>query len=487
MAYVPVPPPPVVRSRPCESFSNIPPTIHWDDGSVCINPDFDHVWKYHLAAKGDDGAGGQSEVITLAAGATATLLITVPQEENGMGHYCIWEFLASFLPVAVSIKCDIKFSQGDKMLTNASTFNNVIFGNAQLNTCLPHPITLLPNQTISFHLTSFEAIPVTVRIVARGSRFMPYHDLPLRDEYTRCILEDPSIPMWLGLDTLQVEVPASGTGSGQITIPGGGYFELFYIRGKVQPFGGGPPGIDDILVNISQGRVGVRMMNEPIPLSLVMTDTKIVPGMPEFLYKSASASHALGAKQIFRGNTRVIFDFTNLSAAGDAFVELTFVGAYHFVSACPPNADLERIRREAWDGCGVYEPDYSCGEYPPLEYPLPELPPIYDEYQDAYVPQLPPALPEPEPLRIVSMWRPSQSYFGPGSAPAIPHQYNYGKDQHGRTHLVVRNPNTNEFVRFATAAEQRPFQYTIDEYNRKAGLSGFSGLGGSPQGEWERI
>jgi hypothetical protein len=481
MAYVPVPPPPVVRTRPCESFSNIPPLVYWDDGSRCINPDFDHVWKYHLAAKGDDGAGGTTDAVTIAAGGTATLILTNPMEENGMNAFRIYQFMANFGP-SVSIKTSIKSLQGDKTFTNAATFNNVIFGNAHLNTCLPHPITLLPNQSIVFTLENFEAGPITARIVARGSRFMPYHDFRLRDEYHRCVLEDPSIPMWLGLDTLQVEVPISGTASGQITIPGGGYFELFYIRGKVQPFAA-PPTVDEVLVNISQGRVGARMMNEPIPLSLVMTDTKPIFGMPEFLYRSASASHALGGKQIFRGNTRVIFDFTNLSAAAAAFVELTFVGAYHFVSACPPNADLERVRREAWDGCGIYEPDYSCGELPPLEYPLPDLPPIYDEYQDAYVPQLPPALPEPEPLRIVSMWRPSKSYYGPGSAPAIPHQFNYGKDQHGRTHLVVRNPNTNEFVRFATAQEQRPFQSMIDIYNQKAGLNGL----GAAQGEWERI
>jgi hypothetical protein len=85
------------------------------------------------------------------------------------------------------------------------------------------------------------------------------------------------------------------------------------------------------------------------------------------------------------------------------------------------------------------------------------------------------------------MWRPDKPFFGPGSAPALPHQYSYGIDQHGKTHLVVRDPKTNAFVRFGTPQEQRGFQATIDMYNRKAGLSGLGRLGGPPQGEWERI
>jgi hypothetical protein len=304
----------------------------------------------------------------------------------------------------------------------------------------------------------------------------------------RSWLRNPSIPMWLGLDSLQVEVPASGTAQGQITVPGGGYFELFYIRGKVQPFGVAPTA-EDLLVNVTEGRIGKRLMDQPIPLSLYMTEDKIVAGMPGDIFRASVACHCPGPRQIFRGNMRIIHDFQNLSAAGSAFVELTMVGAFHFVSACPPSTDLERVRREAWAGCGVYaEEDYGCAP-PPIPLPPPEYyeepyyeEPYYDEGGQYVQPEPPPPPPAPEPLRIVRMHRPGKSYFGPGSAPAIPHQYSWGVDQHGKTHLVVRDPKKNTFVRFATAQETAPFR----AYPELSGLGGFGGLG-RQHGEWERI
>lgn len=481
MAFVPIPAPPErLGMHSCDSFLDIPPFVHWDDGSTCINPDFEMVSKFHLAARAVDPNfpdRGLVPVVPIAPGATAEFQLTVAREENGMGHFLINELFMQTTPAgAGSVRVEIKNVQADRTYTNAAVFNRTVFGNAQLNCCLPCPIMLFPNQTIIFRVTNLELVDLLVRIVARGKRFMPYHDMPLRDEMARCWLRNPSMPMWLGLDEVQVEVPASGNAQGQITIPGGGFFELMAIRGKVQPVGS--PTAEDVLVNVTEGRIGKRLMNEPIPLSLYMTEDKLITGLPGDVYRSASACHCPGPNQIFRGNTRVIHDFQNLVAGASAFVELTFVGCFHFASRCPPNADLERVRRQipifesygdgayedgSYEG-GIYEPDYACGP--------PPVPPMYEEGE-----------PEPEPLRIVSMFRPNKAYFGPGSAPALPWQFSYGKDQHGVTHLVVRDPNTNAFVRPATWQEQEPYQATIDQYNRQAGLSGLGNQGG----EWERI
>lgn len=352
---------------PCRSFLDIPPLVHWDDGSTCINPDFEMVSKFHLSALARDPNfpdRGLVPSIPLGPGDQADFLLKVEQEENGMGHFLINELLMLTDPAgAGSLKVDIKSQQSDRTYTNASVFNWTVFGNAQLNCCLPCPIMLFPNQTVIFTVKNFEAVDVRVQIVARGKRFMPYHDMPLRDEMARCWMRSPSMPMWLGLDELQTVVPGNGNAQGQITIPGGGFFELKAIRGKVQPVGS--PGAEDLLVNVTEGRIGKRLMNEPIPLSLYMTEDKRgVSGMPGDLFRSASACHCPGPPMIFRGNTRVIHDFTNLSA-NLAAVELTFVGCYHFVSRCPPHEDLSRVRAQYGAYCDIVEPE--CDEPLPQE------------------------------------------------------------------------------------------------------------------------
>jgi hypothetical protein len=362
----------------CRSFLDIPPLVHWEDGSTCINPDYNAVTKFHLSAKVRDPATGNlGTVATLGPNEQAEFLLCVEQEENGMGHFLINELKMMTNPNgAGSLKVDIKSQQSDRTFTNASVFNWTVFGNAQLNCCLPCPLMLFPNQCIVFTVKNFEPVDTQVQIVARGKRFMPYHDMGLRDEMAECWLRNPSMPMWLGLDTLQVEVPAGGTARGQITVPGGGFFELKYIRGKVQPVGS--PTADDILVNVTEGRVGRRLMDQPIPLSLYMTeDHRGISGMPGDLYRSASACHCPGPPMVFRGDTRIIHDFQNLDTANDAFVEITYVGCYHYVSRCPPYADLERVRNSynafsspliygdgametgVYEG-GIYEPDYPC-------------------------------------------------------------------------------------------------------------------------------
>jgi hypothetical protein len=195
-------------------------------------------------------------------------------------------------------------------------------------------------------------------------------------------------------------------------------------------------------------------MNEPIPLNLYATEDRNVPGFPGGVFRSASASHCPAPPMIFRGNTRIIHDFQNLSTLDDAFVELTYVGCFHYASKCPPGALLEEVRR----GVGVFSSPMIDGGW--------------GAYEDGSV--------------IVSMHRPGKAYFGPGSSGALPYHMSWGVDQYGKTHLVVRDTNTGQFVRFATGQELSPFKSWQDQINQR-NLSGLGGLGRPPQGEWEKI
>ena len=382
MAFVPAQlmPRPPYGMGDCRSFLDIPPLVHWDNGLTCINPDFEMVRKFHLAAKAKDPAfpeRGLQPAVTIAPDDEVEFQLTVEREENAMGHLLINELFMLTDPAgAGSLSVEIKNTQADKTYTNSAVFNWTVFSNSHLSCCLPCPIMLYPNQTIVFKVRNLEAVPVEVRISARGKRFMPYHDMGLVREMEECWNRNPSSPYWLGLDTIQVEIPAGGRAQAQMTVPGGAYFELKQIRGKVQPIG--TVGPDDILVNVTEGRIGRRLMNEPIPLSLYMADDKFgVTGFPGDVYRSASACHCPGPSMIFRGNTRIIHDFTNLDTVNDAFVEMTYVGCLHYASRCPPGADLDRVRRsagvftapqiEGWgageDGSysgGVFEPNYDC-------------------------------------------------------------------------------------------------------------------------------
>ena len=230
MAFVPIPRGPLAMEGPCEAFLDIPPLVHWDDGTTCINPDFDMVSKFHLAALARDPAFPDRSLVpdvSLGPDDQVDFLLTVEQEENGMGHFLINELLMLTNPAgAGSLKIDIKSQQSDTSYTNASVFNWTVFSNAQLVCCLPCPIMLFPRQTVVITVKNLESVDVRVRITARGKRFMPYHDMPLRDEMASCWLRNPTQPMWLGLDELQTVVPAGGVAQGQISIPGGGFFEL---------------------------------------------------------------------------------------------------------------------------------------------------------------------------------------------------------------------------------------------------------------------
>jgi hypothetical protein len=468
----------------CDTFIDVPPLVHWTDGSTCLNPDYNAISKFHrsaLAIDVNDPTRNLRPDVLIAPGDTANFQLTVEREENGMGHFLINELLVLTQPAnATGLLITIKDQQNDRVFMNEAVYQDLLLGNAHLNCCLPCPIMLFPNQTLVFEVTNTEGVDVQVRIVARGQRFMPYHNQPLVGEMVRCWNGIPAMPYWLTLDDVEVTIPGAVAGvpgrlQAQMTVPGGGWFEMLWPRTEIGIAGNLHDGTD-ILVNVTEGRIGRRAMNEPVNMLFYATPTLAVAGFPGNHYRSASACHCPPPAQVYRANTRIIHDFQNLNA-DPATVRLTYAGCYYFVDRCPPQRDLSRVQRGEclFDASSlVLEPDWECEEPPvpvDVQEPLPEAP---EPTQ---------ALPAPESPRIVNMYRPSGRYYGPGSAPNLPWKLSYGVDQYGKTHVVVRDPNRNTFVRFATARETPSWaKGHVDQKNK--GLSGMSGLG---RGDWERI
>lgn len=453
---------------------DIPPLAHMPDGSTCINPDMEYLFKFHLSAKGvDPGFPDLGLVVdpTLAPGETVDFQLTVDPEENFLGDLLINELLLLPVPeTAVSLAISFKDTQGNRFLQNERLFHTLVFGDGFLNCCLPCPLLVQPKQTIIISVTNRELVDVRVRIVARGKRFLPYHDLTLIDKLRECWNQNPASPFWLTLDDEELVIPAGGRVQSQMSIPGGGWFHSMYPRCQV--IGVAP---EEIIVDITNGRIGPRLMNLPMNLgAFVATPTLAVAGFPGGIFRAASACHCPPPGQVFRGNTRLVHNFENTGGA-PATVRLTYAGCFYRVDRCPPSLYLEEARRgfaKSWDNPLIADPLWEEECLPPA-VPLPPPPPPE--------PAPPPELPGPPPLQIVSMWRPGKAYYGPGSTGALPYQLSFGVDQHGRTHLVVRDPGSGMFKRFANQQELAPFKRWVSQLNSQAGLSGLG------HGEWERI
>jgi len=341
------------------TFLDIPPLLHNDDGSTCINPDFECVRRFStsagamLASSGSGSSGFVTDVF-VASGRSVPMQLTVEREENGLGHTLITELQMSTIPASgiAGLLVEIKTQQGDRYYTNSPVPCVNVFGNAQLNCCLPCPIMLYPNQTLIFTVTNrtIPAVGVTVRIVARGKKLLPYHDMRLVQEIERAWSMIPSTPFWLQLDGNfgEVRLPAgpgpAGVARGQMSVPGGGFFELVWPRTQVI---GDAPGMtaDDVDVQVTYGRIGRRLMTGPVSLGLQhATETLSVAGFPGGLYRAASACSCPPPTQLFRENTRIIHDYRNRTAIG-CFVRTTYVGCMHYASRCPPQEDLDLVRR----------------------------------------------------------------------------------------------------------------------------------------------
>ncbi len=494
----------------CRSFLDIPPLANFDDGTTCINPDFDAVHTLEVQGVGVDPSGFPDRLvpdITIAAGGQGTLRITVEREENGLGHLLIKDLVIQrSVAGARALLVDIKAEQVNRVYTNRPVSSDHLFNTSHLSCCFPCPVLLYPNQSLILTFQNDEAVPITVRTAARGRRFMPYMNLPLVQEMERCWSNTGSTPFWLTFDQ-DVVVPGAVAGvpgslRSQMTVPGGGSFE--WLRSLVTVTSPGAATVFDLTVDVTEGRVGRRYMTGPVNLGAHWaTPTLLVAGFPEGMFVAADACHCPPPPQFVRGNTRLIHDFTN-SSPDPATVRMTYVGCMHYLDRCPPAQDLDLVRRYGGNGDArmlaeaqksgervflsffdqnpLYaQADGDCMQAPscaPEQAPAPAQP--------AAPPPPPPAPSAPPQPRIVSMFRPNKRWYGPGSTGALPDQLSFGADEQNRLYVVVRDPRTNAMVRFARPGETP--DWARQYINQKNQFLGLAGLGAAPgPGEWEAI
>jgi hypothetical protein len=337
-------------------FLDVPPLVHFPDGTTCINPDYQAVYKFSRSGRGrDPGLPEQSLVRDpfIAPGATVDFQITVEREEDGMGHFLINELFMLTdpdTPAAMQgLLVNIKTLQGDMTLTNAPAPAVNVFGTAFLSCCLPCNVMLYPNQTLVVSVTNNGTVGVRVQVESRGKRFMPYHNMPLVQEMERCWSQIQTSPYWVSFDeTLRIDAAVGATpglARGQMSLPGGGYFELKKAMVLVVPDGVGAVTAYDMEIEVTDGRIGKRFMDGPVNLGAHWAaETRPIAGFPGGLFRAVQACHCPPPTQMIKGNTRLIHDLTN-HATTAAFVHITYAGCYHFADACPPAGDLDLIRR----------------------------------------------------------------------------------------------------------------------------------------------
>lgn len=440
----------------CRTFADVPPLVHWEDGSTCINPDFDHVWRFHRSAIAKDPTGplaqGLVPVVTIPAGGNVDFQLTADREENGMGHFLINELFMLTDPTdANNLSILIKDQQSDRVYMANPVFRPLLFSTTFLSACLTCPIMLFPNQTLIIRVNNLEAFPVTVRINVRGKRFMPYHDWKLVQEMENCWSHMVSNPFWLTLDDTQITIPAGGRVRSQMSVPGGWFF-YNQPRSMVTVAGDLVVG-SDIFVEVTDGRIGKRLMDGPIALgSHYATPTLTVPGFPGNTYSAATAMHCPPQSMFFRPTTRLIHDFFNAGPA-EAIVRLTYEGCITFADKCPPHLDVERERR--------------------IDLMFAQNPLYVDMIQEEGC-QLASEVKQPH---IVAMWRRQNGN-------ALPPHLAFVRYEDQRVEIVIRDPRSNAVVRRA-APHEIP-HWAAPQGGTRAG--GLEGLGSRPvQGEWEAL
>jgi hypothetical protein len=296
----------------CRDFLDIPPLVHWEDGSTCINPDFDAVRRYHLVGKArPPGGGGLTDSVALAPGDTTEFTFTVEREENGMGHFQIEELLIE-QPTRNQglLRVEIVNQQTNQNYTNGHVLSHAVFGDSSLGHRLPYPILMWPNQVLVIRVTSREGAATTVRLTARGRRFMPYHNPALVQEMEQCWAKVRSAPAWLGFDNGPVVVPIGGSAQGQVTVPGG-WFELQRVLASETDADGGLADLlldgANITVSVIEGRVGNSFMTRAIPLQHYAAQPLPAPG-DEVLFTSSALTHSAGPSQFIPPNTRLVHE-----------------------------------------------------------------------------------------------------------------------------------------------------------------------------------
>jgi hypothetical protein len=402
----------------------MPTLIHAEDGQTFLNPDAEQVKLFHLAAAPFGGADG-----TLAPGETKEFTFTVPPEEESLGDMLIGEFMALFGPNTVrNISVDFLNIQSDRLFQNAPVFNTLIFGDAFLNCELPCCFLVQATNSLTMRVTNGEAIPVEIKITARGKRFLPRDD-EFRARMLMYWNTIPSYPYFLTLDEQEVEVPAGATVTATMTVQGTGDFEVKQPRCEILGVGGGAaPGLGTILLQVADG-VGRNWESDPMPMdSFVATPTLEVAGFPGGLYRAAQACHGPQPTQLFKRNSIIRHTFTNTSG-DDALIRLTYAGCFHQVPECPPGRSMDRLRSlEPTIGPFLIpQRDYCPPQeeyYPDYGYPQP-----YPEYAQAPEAMAPPAqFPQPQQPRQFSYAPTEQSTHwaqGGGMVTGNPQQTGY--------------------------------------------------------------
>lgn len=423
----------------CAGFMDIPMLVRGKDGRQYINPDADMIKTFRLGATPFGGAQG-----TVGPGNSQIFALTVPAEENHLGDLLINELLARFTPTpgaapVLNIQCEFLNFQNDRLFMNTGVFNTLLWGNAQLNCCLPCCFLLQATNTMQIRVTNTDTVnSVACEFVARGKRFLPYHDPELRNRMLSYWNTIPTTPYWLTLDDGEVQVAAGQTQTFFMTVPGGGDFE--YQGARCEVFGvGGAATADDIDVSVAEG-IGRQWSDVPMNLgAFVATPTIAVAGFPNGgTYAAASACHCTQYRQLFKRNTRIRVTFTN-NAAVPAIIRFTFPGCMHYTGECPPGRDLDRLRSLEPTVGPLLTQSYRC---PPWQEVQPEpgrgLVPITS--------QSAPALPRPAHGPATSYWRPPGAYYGPGSS-GLPHNWRFAQDQQGNRWTEEFDPRTQALVR----------------------------------------
>lgn len=319
----------------CHGFAKIPTLIRGTDGRMHMNPDAEMVKRFISLA--------QPFGFVIPAGGTQDFSITPPAEDEDLGDLLINEFMAKFTPNTVrNLTVEFLNLQTNRVLQNAPIWNTLVFGNAQLNCCLPCCTLVQATNSLILRITNNEVVPVAVEVTARGKRFVP-KTTQLRARMLMYWNTIPTYPYFQTLDLQEVVVPAGGSISALMTVQGTGDFEIKYPRCEVIPAGPGVVTADDILVQITE-QIGRELQDAPMSLgAFVATPTLVIPGFPGDLYRAASACLCPPAGQLMKRNTRWRFDFTNPTAT-PARVRFTYAGCFHQVDECPPGRSMDRIR-----------------------------------------------------------------------------------------------------------------------------------------------
>ena len=339
----------------CGPFMTIPPLLKTDRGTW-INPTFDMMRVFHLSSSPFPAASA------LAAGQQTQAAFTVPAEENEMGDLLVSELMAA-TPSQLHNRTAvlIKSQQNDRVFMNAPVLDRFVFSNAQMRRPLPCCFLIQSTNFAQMQIKNISTTATTIKIVARGQRFLPYQQPELRQQILSYWNANRTTPYWLTIDLVQqgtgivaldgggVQIPAGQTATCFMTVPGAGDFEtedpMCLVEESTGLFTVTPSDVD---ILISEG-VGRQLMDGPVPIGDFVaqpnrTATPVAAGQSGFQgeeYRASSGGHGNGPRQFLKRNTRVRVVLTN-NAGSTANVWFTWRGCMHYYETCPPDVGLHR-------------------------------------------------------------------------------------------------------------------------------------------------